>query len=290
LTVGLVGISSAEESQFAYTYTTDLLPKGAMEVEQWMTWRHQKIAGSYDQVEGRTEFEYGLSDRMQVALYANYAWTRAYHNGPDGATTPPEQFSDKAFDPDSYFRSTRFTGVSAEVIYRVLSPYTDGVGLAFYAEPTVGNNFREMELKAILQKNYLDDRLTLAANFTYAPEWRYLDDSNAVSGKSWQYETDVNLNLAASYRFASNWSAGFEFLNEHEYNSYRFTNETNNGYYFGPTIHYGGKKYFVTATFLEQLPWAKAHSATVPGVLVGGRVYDNDYERYRLRVKAGFYF
>lgn len=41
----------AEESQFAFVYTTDLLPKGAKEVEQWMTWRHQKV-GSL--VGGRT--------------------------------------------------------------------------------------------------------------------------------------------------------------------------------------------------------------------------------------------
>ncbi|AMP75682.1 glutathione S-transferase [Ralstonia solanacearum] len=142
----------------------------------------------------------------------------------------------------------------------------------------------------ILQKNFLDDRLTTAFNFTYAPEWRYLADDAAASGKSWQEETDINFNFAVSYRFAPNWSAGVEFVNEREYNSYRFRNQSNGGYYFGPTIHYGGKNFFVTATFLEQLPWASAHSDTVDGSLVSGRTFDNDFEKYRVRIKMGYYF
>lgn len=287
---GLSATASAEESQFGYVYTTDLLPKGAKEVEQWMTWRHQKIGGTYDQVEGRTEVEYGLTDKLQVALYANYAWTQAYHNGPFGATTPPEQFADRDADPDDHFRATRFVGVSGEAIYRLLSPYTDGIGLAVYVEPTIGPSFREVEMKLILQKNFLDDRLTTAFNFTYAPEWRYLQDPDNPTAKSWQEETDINFNFAASYRFAPKWSTGFEFVNEHEYNSYRFTHQSNNGYFLGPTLHYGGKDFFVTATFLEQLPWAKAHSDTVDGSLIGGRTFDNDFEKYRLRIKAGYYF
>lgn len=290
LWIGTGTTASAEESQFAYVYTTDLLPAGAKEVEQWMTWRHQKIAGAYNQIEGRTEVEYGLSDRLQLALYANYAWTDAYHNGPSGATTPPEQFADKNPDPNSDYRSSRLIGVSGEAIYRLLSPYTDGVGLAVYVEPTIGPSFKELETKVILQKNFLDDRLITAFNFTYAPEWRNLQDPANPTGKSWQEETDINFNFAASFRFASNWSGGFEFVNEHEYNSYRFTHQSNNGYFFGPTLHYGGKNFFVTATALEQLPWAKTHSDTVDGSLVGGRVFDNDYEKYRVRIKAGYYF
>ncbi len=280
----------AEESQFAYVYTTDLLPQGAKEVEQWLTWRHKKIGGYFDELEGRTEVEYGLTDRLQVAVYANYAWARAYQNGPFGATTPPEQFADYSADPNAHFNARRFVGLSGEAIYRVLSPYTDPVGLAVYIEPTIGPKFRELETKLILQKNFLDDRLVTAFNFTYAPEWRYLptEDNTAVS--KWQEETDVNFNFAASYRFTSNWSAGVEFLNEREFNSFNFSKESNSGYYIGPTLHYGGKKFFVTAAFLTQLPLARTHSESVDGAIVDGRTLDNDFEKYRVRIKAGYYF
>ena len=292
--VGLLGPGiptvHAEESQFGYVYTTDLLPKGAKEVEQWATWRHQKVAGSFNQIDGRTEFEYGLTDRLQVAFYANYVWAKAYHNGPFAETTPPEPLSYDKPGPDDHYNARRFVGFSGEAIYRIWSPYTDPLGVAVYVEPTVGPAFRELESKLILQKNFFDDRLVTAFNFTYAPEWRYDTDDNDPTRKKWGYETDVNLNLAASYRFAPNWSAGVEFLNEHEYNSYNFTKESNDGYFFGPVIHYGGKKFFITATFLEQLPWASVHSDTVPGAIVGRRIYDNDFEKYRVRIKAGWYF
>jgi hypothetical protein len=282
----------AEESMFGFVYTTDLLPQGAKEIEQWVTWRHQKIAGYYDQVEGRTEFEYGLTNELQVALYANYAWTGAYHNGPFGATTPPEQFSDYIAGPDDHFNKSRFVGVSGEAIYRILSPYTDAFGFALYTEPTVGPRFFEWENKIILQKNFLDDLLTLAFNFTYAPEFRYLPDALDPTGlgRSWQEETDVNFGFAASYRFIENWSAGIEFVNEHEFNSFTFNHESNSGYYLGPVLHYGGERFFVTTTALWQMPWATAHTDTVPGALVNGYTLDNDFERFRLRIKAGYTF
>jgi hypothetical protein len=284
--------ASAEESMFAYVYTTDLLPQGAKEVEQWMTWRHQKIAGTYDQIEGRTEFEYGLTDRLQVALYLNYNWTQAYHNGPFGATTPPEQFADFYPGPDDHFNKARLVGVSGEAIYRILSPYTDVFGLALYTEPTVGKNFFEVENKIIVQKNFLDDLLTVAFNFTYAPEFRNLLDPADPTGTatSWQEETDINYALAVSYRFVENWSAGFEFVNEHEYNGFVFNHESNSGYYLGPTLHYGGERFFVTMTALWQMPWATAHSDTVPGALVNGYILDNDFEKFRFRLKAGYTF
>ena len=133
----------ADEPLFGFVYTTDLLPQGGKEIEEWASWRHQKNSGYFDELEGRTEFEYGLTDRLQVALYANYNWTQAYHNGPFGATTPPEQFSDYVVGPDDHFNASRFVGVSGELIYRILSPYTDAFGLALYTEPTVGQNFRE---------------------------------------------------------------------------------------------------------------------------------------------------
>ncbi|MBB6188053.1 DUF6662 family protein [Rhodanobacter sp. MP7CTX1] len=282
--------AKAEESQFGYVYTTDLLPQGAKEVEQWATWRHQKAGGYFDQIDGRTEFEFGLTDKLQVAFYANYAWSRAHYNGPFGETTPPEPLSYDKPGPDDHYNATRFVGFSAEAIYRLWSPYSNPLGVAVYVEPTIGPAFRELEAKLILQKNFMDDRLVTAFNLTYAPEWRYDTVEDDPTRKTWGYETDVNANVAASYRFAPNWSAGFELLNEHEYNSYTFSKESNDGYFFGPVVHYGGKKFFVTATFLEQLPWASEHSDTVPGAIVDRRIYDNDFEKYRLRIKAGWYF
>ncbi len=279
----------ADEPLFGFLYTTDLLPQGGKEIEQWLTWRRQKNSGSYDQLEHRTEFEYGVTDQLQAALYLNYNWTQAFHNGPFGETTPPEQFAEFQPGPDDHFNKWRFVGVSGELIYRILSPYTDPIGLALYVEPTVGPNFREIETRLILQKNFFDDLLTLAFNFTYAPEFRYVPNDSGI-GNSWQEETDVNFTFGASYRFMANWSAGFEITNEREYNSFWFNHESNSGYYLGPNIHYGGERFFVTVSAMWQMPWATAHTDTVPGALIGGYIGDNDFERFRLRIKAGYTF
>jgi hypothetical protein len=269
-------------------YTTDLLPRGQKELEQWTTWRHEQISGQFDDLALRTAIEYGLTDRLQTSLYLNYAWDRAYHNGPFARTTPSESFSSDHPAPDAHYQATRFIGVSGEAIYRWLSPYIDPLGVAWYIEPTLGPQFREVENKLILQKDYLDDRLIVAFNLTYAPEFRLLQNDSGI-GRNWSEETELNAYLAASFRFRPNWSSGFELLNEREYNSFNFTHWTNSGYYLGPSIHLGAKSFYVTAVLLAQLPWAKVHAATVAGAVIDGYDLDNDFERYRVRIKAGFY-
>ena len=291
--IGTTAPARADEPVFGFVYTTDLLPKGQKEVEQWLTWKHQKAHGYYDQLENRTEFSYGVADNFQLSGYLNYNWSRAYHNATDGTTTPPEQFSDYATQADDHFNATRFVGVSLEGIYRVLSPYTDPVGLAFYVEPTIGPNFKELETRVILQKNFLDDRLITAFNLTVAPELRHIP-TNPYTGEvpsNPNIETDVNFDFGVSYRFAANWSFGWEFENEREVNDYAVFSRRHwmgSGYYTGPTIHYGGEKFFVTLTAWEQLPIGKNY--TDPSVISGGRDFDVDYEKFRTRLKVGFYF
>lgn len=280
----------ADEPLFGWSYTTDLLPKGKWELEQWETARISKYpAGQYWLIENKTEEEYGLRDNLQVALYQTYDSTAAYHNGPFGQTTPPEQFSYYNPGPDDHFNATKFIGVSGEAIWRLWSPYTRPLGIAVYEEPTFGAAFIESESKIILQKNFRDDRVVLTANGTYAPEWRRIQDPDSGT-VSLDEETDANIDLGASYRFIRNWSAAFEIFNEREFNSYNFTRESNSGYYLGPTVHYAGRNFFVTANYAQQMPWASRHVDTVPGGIVDGRIVDNDFERHRVRVKFGWYF
>ena len=52
-------IARADEAIFAWTYTTDLLPKGRWEFEQWVTSRWEKEHGTYSVLDFREELEYG---------------------------------------------------------------------------------------------------------------------------------------------------------------------------------------------------------------------------------------
>ncbi|MDE1147146.1 MAG: hypothetical protein PW843_11075 [Azospirillaceae bacterium] len=290
----------AGEPLFGYIYTTDLLPAGKVEAEQWMTGRLGKAGGDYSVWEGRTEVEYGLTDNLQIAAYANYAWTHVRQDGVDGATAVPEVFAEYTPASDTAaFNGTKYEGTSVELIYRLLSPYTDPVGLAFYVEPLVGPKTRELESRIILQKNFMDDQLVVAANITVGQELRRLNgdpEADPLSNEAvehWDHETDVNFGLAASYRIAANWYAGVEFQNEREFSNFHFwtaNSATNVAYYAGPTIHYGGERYFVNLTYLEQLPFAQDLADPSPGFVKGGRTYADDFERRRLRLKVGMSF
>jgi hypothetical protein len=259
--------ASADESPFASIYTTEPLPKGAMEVEQWVTWKHKKAQEQFDQVEARTEIEYGISNRFLASLYANYEHTKIEPEGP-GA-------------PDGAFDATKFTRFNAEFIYQVLDPYTKPIGFALYFEPGIGDGARSLEFKLLVQKNFLDDRVIFAANFNLEYEWQH-DDTLDI----WQRASAFEIYLGASYRFAPGWFAGVEFLNENAYEGHIFSgaHAAENAFYFGPTLHYAAPSWWATLGVFAQLPWAgnpaEASRAISHGYLV-------DAERIRLRLRIG---
>jgi hypothetical protein len=289
----------ADEPLFGYTYTTDLLPRGKAEITQWSTTRIEKAQGSFWLEEARTEVEYGVTDKFQLSGYLNYAWTRANGETVDGTTSPPETFAGPLFDPNAPFRDAKFIGVSVEGIYRILSPYTDPIGFAVYAEPTIGPGLRELETRAIVQKNFRDDRLVWAFNALFVQEVRSLEGDPTADPASidfrthWDHESDINLSTGISYRFAPSWSIGAEFMNEREFSRLAFWKSgyaTNSAYDIGPVVHYGGKHFYVTATFLTQLPWASDYTDPQSNVLFHDRNYADDFEKYRVRIKTGFYW
>ena len=296
-TFGIATQVHADEPLLGFLYTTDLLPQHGQEVEQWVTWRHRKAGGRFDLLEGQTEYSYGATDSLQLAGYLIYDWTQAYHNGPDGTTTPPEPYSAYFPNPDSHFNSTKFIGAAFEAIWRVRSPYTDPVGIAFLFEPEIGPRFQELQVRAIFQKNFLDDRLVLVGNATWAPEVRelpgnpYADPDSVDFRRNTNIETDVNFGIGASYRFTSNWAVGWEVQNEREINQWNLFDHSQwmgNAVYTGPTIHYANQHFFATLTWWQQLPIA--HNYMDPSMIVKGYDTDVDFEHTRVRLKVGYYF
>src|SRR5438477_147091 len=170
-----VSTSHGHEAIFSWTYTTDLTPKGHGEFEQWITTRWEKEHGSYSVVDFREEFEYGVTDNFQLAIYLNHHYVHANHDVPAEDPAHPGKRLHGAYetggedvhaghDPATPFDSYHFKSVSLEGIYRLLSPYKDPIGLALYFEPSVGDQETELEWKILLQKNWLEDRLVWALN------------------------------------------------------------------------------------------------------------------------------
>ena len=274
----------AGESPFGYVYTTDTHPRGEREVEQWLTRRHGQSRGDYDLWQARTEIEYGITDRLQTALYLNYDHVSAFHNRADG-TTGPGAFVPDAADPDARYSRTFFQSFSSEWIYRLFSPYKDPIGLALYIEPSWGPDQRELETKLILQKNFLDDRLVWAANFTAAAE------KERFHGE-WEREGELELTTGLAYQIVPRWHAGVEYRHHRGYAGRGFAADKRvyAASFLGPSVHYASRNWWVSATFLTQIANAKAYSDDARADVVGGRLYGEHHERNELRVKVGFTF
>ncbi|MDE2164681.1 MAG: acetylxylan esterase [Alphaproteobacteria bacterium] len=106
----------ADEQVFVFTYTTDLLPKDKYGVEQWGTWRGQKAHGSFNLLEGRSEYSYPL-DPSWITGRATQGWLAidvdSHDERPDQATAPQNysQLGDTSRETsyflDMYLRDTR---------------------------------------------------------------------------------------------------------------------------------------------------------------------------------------
>ena len=137
--------AKADDRPFAFAYTTDLETQGEKEIEQEITWSSGHAGEAFQGIESRSEFEYAITDNFQGAFYLNYDWSRTH--SPLGAV-----------------ETSSLPGVSGEFIYRLMNVYFDPIGLAIYAEPTIGNGKRSFEAKVLLQKNFFNDTLRFALN------------------------------------------------------------------------------------------------------------------------------
>jgi hypothetical protein len=116
-------------SIFAWTYTTDLLPKGKWEIEHWTTARLQKENGTYNAVDFREEFEFGVTENFQAALYLNHHYVRANNNFPvEDPSNPGQRLPGQyetggedvhpGHDKSTPYQSQNFGSISTEFIYR----------------------------------------------------------------------------------------------------------------------------------------------------------------------------
>ena len=301
----------ASDQVFTHTYLSETNPAGSKELEQQTTYRDKKSQGLYRLWQSRTEFEYGITDRWQVSLYANaYSVTAENNNsiasrnnftasGGDGdevsgggpATIGNYVPSASRLPiPSARYSKSDFESVSVESIYQFMSPYKDGFGLAGYIEGTAGSKTSELELKLLLQKNLLEDDLILAANIAIE-----FERSNFL-GTGYEKETELVVSGGASYRVAPGWRLGLEMRNERGYEgaySLAASKRDYSAWFAGPTVHYAGKVagkgFFVTAGYSQQLPWARAYSPSSQVELVDGRVY-KESEKHVVKLIVGLSF
>jgi hypothetical protein len=86
-----------------------------------------------------------------------------------------------------------------------------------------------------------------------------------------------------------NWSGGLEFWNHHEFGN--ATIHEHSAYFVGPTIHYGGERWWATLGFLHQLPIGSAFSQENKEFAAhDGYIFGDEHEKYYVRLRIGFNF
>ena len=208
-----------------FTFTTDTYPvgKGHWEYEQWVTWEQ---AGDENVYRFRHEFEFGLADNFDLAVYLpNWRYEdTAERNGID------------------------FESVSIEGVVYFTNPITDFVGLGLYNEVTVGEDELAFETKLLVQKDVGD--WVFAYNLVLETELEGMfdvDEENEVEGV-------IEHTFGASYAFGprGDFRAGGELLVESVYADWDAYEDT--FVYAGPVFSYwGGDDWFVTVTPMFQL-------------------------------------
>ena len=263
----LANAAKADDRPFAMAYTTDLETQGEREIEQEITWSSGHAREAFQEIESRTEFEYGITDDFQSSFYLNYDWSRARPHSPLGPA-----------------KTSSLPGVSGEFVYRLMNVYFDPIGLALYVEPSIGNGTRSFEVKALLQKNFLNDRLRFALNINAEDNW----DKNGLG----QYDQTSALEFfsGVAYNVTPEWSIAAELDNERGFDGLILggpSRHVESATFAGPTISYVGHPFRVVLGAQVQLPWASDPTHT-PGALDHGYLSAAERFRVRLRIATDF--
>ena len=244
----------ADERLFTYTYEADVLPKGGVEFEQWLTHRRGKKDGVFAAWDFREELEFGLTEKLTSALYLNF---RNTHSEDVSGVVDQDKFE--------------FKGVSSEWKYQLLNPNTKPIGLLAYAEATYDGEEFELEEKIVLQKNF-GEKWVIAFNVTFEEEWAFTPTDT-------EEELTLELTGGLSYKLTPHWALGLEGRNARKFPD--FDSEKSCAWFVGPALHYGSSKWWATLTVLPQV-------AGRPDTRSGLNL--DEHERIEVRLIAGINF
>ena len=243
----------ADENLFGYVKGAETLPEKALEGYTVITNRHGKSEGHYDAWDVLLELEYGMTNSLSLsgAILGRAIDT---HGLLIDGYLPKEE--------DTGFK---FAGVEANAKYNFLSPALDDFGLSGYwsfeYQTLDGHSGQDKETLSFLslligQKYFMEGQLVWAGNAgieaTYAKRAK-IDD--LPPDFEWptdpEMEIELILGTALTYRFAPNWFFGAEIVYETEYETE--VGQERYSFFAGPTLHYGGPKWWATLTWFPQL-------------------------------------
>jgi hypothetical protein len=129
----------------------------------------------------------------------------------------------------------------------------------------------------LLQKNFFNSDLRIAANINFEDTW------NRENGQ-WNKGTAAEFFAGAAYNLTPEWSVGVEFSNENDFEGlFGSSHNGTTAYYFGPTISYVGLPFVMRLGTEFQLPYASAHYHQA-GIVTDGYLTDDERLRIGFRI------
>jgi hypothetical protein len=245
--------ANADENLFGYVRGSEVLPKGAGEVYQWFTQRSDKGSGTYRAIDSKTEIEYGVTDRFQISAELNTMSLKTSGLVIDGYLP-----SDKKF-------GLRLQSVEMAMKYNFLSPAKDDFGLSGYASFEYGvldvhsgqkKTEYELETQLLAQKYFMEGQIVWVGNVGVRAAYEQRKAiANLPQNFDWptdpEMEISTKIGTGLSYRFMPNWYIGAEILHETEFE--KDVGQERWSLFGGPTLHYGGDKWWSSLTYFQQL-------------------------------------
>lgn len=250
-------ITQAQDRLFTYTYQSIVLNKGQRELESWNTIRIGRD-DFYVRFDNRTEFEIGLGGNLQTAFYLNLS----------SKTKTVMEDTLKSLSTENEI------GFSNEWKLKLLDPVADPIGLALYAEVSIGSNEFELEGKVILDKRI--GHLTIAGNAVYEYEFAPYYENNELA---WETEQKLNGVLAFAWSFGNK----FHLTQENTCNNVFLEGElAHSALYSGLGLSYSLDKFWVNFTILPQVASFKGSTNSSLNL--------NEFEKIQSRLLFSYMF
>lgn len=185
-------IARANPRPLPFTYIHESLAEGESEVEQYVDYvpvhatnANNGALGWYGATQFQTEFEHGITDRLELGLYVTYVPTTvAFDNVP---------------------ALTEGTGLKERLRFKLADTGVWPIDVALYGEVTENDREIELEAKVILQRRI--GALRVVAN-AWAEREYYFDGS-----KEWV----LNPTIGLTYGGSATVQPGFEYWMRAEY-------------------------------------------------------------------------
>lgn len=246
----------ATDRSFTYTYETPVAAPGHAEIEPWVTYRTGRDE-HYNRYDLRVEYEGGVVQGLQTALYMNFSSTS--EDTFDEVTG--ERFRTQSFD---------FSGVSNEWKYQLTDPVADPIGTAVYLEGTFEPQATELEAKFLLDKR--SGPFLLAMNFVGEYEWEY--PSSEETERTLELEVDFAAGVEATKALVVGAEINVPAKLPEEGTSSAIVN-------IGPAIGAHFDRWWLATTFLMQVAALKHPTS--------GNLNLEEYERFQVRTVWGFH-